>query len=104
MAALGAPWLAPEPGRIVVHCQRKVALGALAAGRGWVSQRVAGLAEQKALVLAALAPLGDGAVQGGSGALCHAAAATFSRADSHELSMNVARRNLPRGAAAAARG
>jgi len=48
---------------------QKVALGALAAGRGWVSQRVAGLAEQKALVLAALAPLGDGAVQGGSGAI-----------------------------------
>jgi len=77
LAALGAPWLAPEPGRIVVHCQRKVALGALAAGRGWVSQRVAGLAEQKALVLAALAPLGDGAVQGGSGALCHAARLPF---------------------------
>ena len=49
----------------------------VAAKRGWVSQRVAGLAEQKALVLAALTPLGDGAVQGGSGALCHAARLPF---------------------------
>jgi hypothetical protein len=48
---------------------QKLALGALAAGRGWVSEHVAGLAEQKALVLDALAPLGEGAVQGGSGAI-----------------------------------
>ena len=49
--------------------QHRGALGALSSGRGWVSERVDGLAEQKALVLDALAPLGEGAVQGGSGAI-----------------------------------
>ena len=48
---------------------QKLALGAIAAGRDWVRQRVSGLAEQKALVLDALAPLGEGAVKGGSGAI-----------------------------------
>ena len=46
-----------------------VAVGASQAGRAWVTDKVAGLAEQKALVLDALKPLGDGAVQGGSGAI-----------------------------------
>ena len=48
---------------------QKIAVGALGAGRGWVTERVHGLAEQKALVLEALSPLGPGAVQGGSGAI-----------------------------------
>ena len=48
---------------------QKVALGALRPGRGWVEANVAGLAEQKRLVLDALAPLGAGAVRGGSGAI-----------------------------------
>jgi len=48
---------------------QKVALGALSPGRAWVSERVAGLGEQKRLVLDALAPLGSGAVKGGSGAI-----------------------------------
>jgi katanin p60 ATPase-containing subunit A1 len=48
---------------------QRVALGAVAAGRGWVSSRVAALAEQKALVREALIPLGLGAVRGGSGAI-----------------------------------
>ena len=48
---------------------QKVALGALSSGRQWVGERVAGLAEQKQIVIDALAPLGDGAVQGGSGAI-----------------------------------
>lgn len=34
-----------------------------------MAERVAALAEQKALVLDALAPLGEGAVRGGSGAI-----------------------------------
>merc|ERR1740124_1924436 len=40
---------------------QKVALGALQPGRAWVDERVAALAEQKALVLDALSPLGEGA-------------------------------------------
>ena len=76
---------------------QKVALGALQPGRAWVDERVvshagpepqdqqtqaspatytfdphpgqAALAEQKALVLDALSPLGEGAVRGGSGAI-----------------------------------
>eukprot|EP00967_Tisochrysis_lutea_P034593 scaffold41344_cov32-Tisochrysis_lutea.AAC.2 len=48
---------------------QRVALGALEAGRDWVNHRVASLDEQKALVLDALAPLGAGSVQGGSGAI-----------------------------------
>lgn len=59
-----------------MHCavcptiaSQKLALGALESGRGWVTDRVGGLAEQKALVLEALTPLGDGAVKGGSGAI-----------------------------------
>jgi len=52
---------------------QEVAFGALSAGRGWVKERVRGLAEQKALVLEALEPLikamGPEAVQGGSGAI-----------------------------------
>jgi len=48
---------------------QKVALGALQAGSPWVKENVAQLALQKALVLEALAPLGEGAVQGGSGAI-----------------------------------
>ena len=47
----------------------KVALGALQPGRAWVDGHVAALAEQKALVLEALSPLGEGAVRGGSGAI-----------------------------------
>ena len=45
------------------------ALGALGAGRGFVEERIGALAEQKAIVLEALAPLGPGAVNGGSGAI-----------------------------------
>ena len=50
---------------------QRAALGALEAGGGsaWVAEKVAALAEQKALVLDALAPLGDAAVGGGSGAI-----------------------------------
>ena len=59
-AALGPQLLKTQD--TVVICpavaSQKLALGALAPGRGWVEQRVAGLAEQKALVLEALAPLG----------------------------------------------
>lgn len=45
------------------------ALGALQAGSEWVVRHVSSLDEQKALVLDALAPLGAGAVHGGSGAI-----------------------------------
>jgi len=48
---------------------QKLAIGALSAGRGWVTDHVTRLAEQKSLVLDALKPLGPGAVQGGSGAI-----------------------------------
>ena len=50
---------------------QRAALGALEAGGGsaWVAEKVAALAEQKTLVLDALAPLGDAAVGGGSGAI-----------------------------------
>lgn len=68
------PDLKPELFKVqdtVVICpavaSQRVALGALEAGRGWVASRVASLAEQKALVLGALEPLGE--VKGGSGAI-----------------------------------
>tara|TARA_B110001452_G_scaffold118120_1_gene97980 strand:+ start:125 stop:1501 length:1377 start_codon:yes stop_codon:yes gene_type:complete len=49
---------------------QKVAIGALETGRAWVDERIASLAEQKALVLDALhATLGADAVKGGSGAI-----------------------------------
>ena len=49
---------------------QKVAIGALDTGRAWVDERIASLAEQKALVLEALhATLGADAVKGGSGAI-----------------------------------
>eukprot|EP00928_Gymnodinium_smaydae_P065218 TRINITY_DN48393_c0_g1_i1.p1 TRINITY_DN48393_c0_g1~~TRINITY_DN48393_c0_g1_i1.p1 ORF type:complete len:438 (+),score=75.53 TRINITY_DN48393_c0_g1_i1:58-1371(+) len=48
---------------------QRLAIGALEAGRSWVTERVAALAEQKKLVLEALAPLGEGAIKGGSGAI-----------------------------------
>uniref|UniRef100_A0A7S0LII8 Aminotransferase class I/classII large domain-containing protein n=1 Tax=Coccolithus braarudii TaxID=221442 RepID=A0A7S0LII8_9EUKA len=48
---------------------QRVAIGALAAGRGWVDANVDSLAQQKQLVLDALAPLGEGLVHGGSGAI-----------------------------------
>ena len=49
---------------------QKLALGALSAGRGWVTERVDALAEQKALVLDALhTHLGAENVKGGSGAI-----------------------------------
>lgn len=44
------------------------ALGALEAGRGWVAERVAGLAENRAALAGALRPLGPGAA-GGEGAI-----------------------------------
>ena len=47
---------------------QKLALAA-AGCRGFVEERVTSLAEQKAIILDALTPLGEGAVKGGSGAI-----------------------------------
>ena len=47
----------------------EVALGALEEGRGWVAERVAGLAPNRAALRAAFAPLGEGALVGGGGAI-----------------------------------
>ena len=47
----------------------EVALGALEEGRGWVEERVAGLAANRAALQAAFSPLGKGALVGGGGAI-----------------------------------
>ena len=56
----------------------EVALGALEEGRGWVAERVAGLAPNRAALRAAFAPLGEGALVGGGGAIY-----TYARLPAH---------------------
>ncbi|KAL1522517.1 hypothetical protein AB1Y20_017504 [Prymnesium parvum] len=48
---------------------QKLALAALREGASFVANQIAALAEQKEVILEALSPLGEGAVQGGSGAI-----------------------------------
>lgn len=48
---------------------QRLALASLAVGPAWVQQKVQKLGENRALVLDALAPLGEDAVKGGEGAI-----------------------------------
>jgi len=67
-----APQLLKTQDTIVIcpsTLSQKLALAAMGPGRGWVDHHIGGLAEQKAMIIDALAPLGKGAVQGGSGAI-----------------------------------
>jgi aspartate/methionine/tyrosine aminotransferase len=48
---------------------QRLALASLAVGPDWVRQKVAKLGENRAMILDALAPLGEDAVKGGEGAI-----------------------------------